>query len=391
MTITQKSEPSLRLVGVIVIATVLCLAKFPYGVVADETSNVSATRIPAIDVSDFESIFDGKTLGHWDGDPTYWSVSDGKLTGTVTPETLLKKNSWIVYRGTQVEDFELVLDYRVSARGNSGVGYRLAVLENDPVSVRGPQADIHGLNAYTGICYEENGRRLLAGRGQSTWIRHGKLPHLVTQFGDPEELQSVVNKEDWNRYHLIINGQHAQHFLNGVLVSEVRDHDDANRMKQGLIGVQVHVGPPMTIEYRNIYLKHLGSKPKADASRGNVVYQPGTLREPEHAPTFNHLAQLAARATAPVVGQPINGKEQLVIRTADVSVVRSDLKNVKLSGGTRPLSKETPRFDLVLLGEKQTIRIPGAGADFVGATLSEPHEFRLQWDALSSRYQLVNK
>ena len=171
------------------------------------------------------------------------------------------------------------------------------------------------------------------GRGQSTWIRPGKLPHLSSQFGNPEELQSVVNKEDWNRYHLIVKGQHAQHFLNGVLVSEVFDQDDANRMKQGLIGVQVHVGPPMTIEYRNIYLKHLGGKPQGDAGRGSVVYRPGTLSEPDHAPTFNHLAQLAANATAPAVDQPIDGKERLTVRTADVSIVRSDLENIKLSGG----------------------------------------------------------
>ena len=127
-----------------------------------QASSSGAGSLPEFDPAEFIKIFDGKTLTNWDGDPKYWTVDDGKLVGTVTPETLLEKNSWIVWRGGLVEDFELVLDYRVSAQGNSGVGYRLAVLADDPFSVRGPQADIHGANMFTGICYEENGRRLLA-------------------------------------------------------------------------------------------------------------------------------------------------------------------------------------------------------------------------------------
>ena len=214
----------------------------------------------------FTRIFDGETLDHWDGDPEYWRVEDGTLVGEVTAENLLKQNSWIVWRGAVVEDFELVLDYRVSAQGNSGIGYRLAEVVGQPFAVRGPQADIHGLNMFTGICYEENGRRLLAARGQSTWIDDpGTRPRLIAQIGDPEELQGVVRKEDWNRYRLVVTGNDAKHFINGVLMSEVHDHDETNRMKMGLLGVQVHVGPPMKIEFRDIYLKHLGTPPEEDA------------------------------------------------------------------------------------------------------------------------------
>ena len=81
------------------------------------------------------------------------AVETGSLVGEVTPETLLKQNSWIVWRGGVVEDFELVLDYRVSAQGNSGVGYRLAEVEGQRFAVRGPQADIHGGNMFTGTSH----------------------------------------------------------------------------------------------------------------------------------------------------------------------------------------------------------------------------------------------
>src|SRR6185295_14611133 len=47
----------------------------------------------------FISIFDGRTLANWVGDTTYWRVEDSCLVGTVTPETLLKRNSFIIWQG----------------------------------------------------------------------------------------------------------------------------------------------------------------------------------------------------------------------------------------------------------------------------------------------------
>src|SRR5688572_18415104 len=55
----------------------------------------------------FVQIFDGKSLENWEGDTAYWSVSDGKLVGQITPETLLKTNSFIIWRGGETKDFEL--------------------------------------------------------------------------------------------------------------------------------------------------------------------------------------------------------------------------------------------------------------------------------------------
>lgn len=206
----------------------------------------------------FESIFDG-TLKHWEGDPTYWRAENGILIGEVTPETLLKKNSFIIWRGGELADFELKLEYRVSDKGNSGINYR-SIRVPDPVTqwaMQGYQADIDGQDQWSGQNYEERGRTFLAYRGQSVVLKPGQKPEIAKVLGDRTELQKQVKKNDWNRVHLIVKGNRLQHFTNGVLMSEVLDEDPEKRKASGLLGVQVHVGPPMKIEYRNIRVKRL--------------------------------------------------------------------------------------------------------------------------------------
>jgi len=353
----------------------------------------SATRhpLPEFNPVGFTKIFDEETLDDWDGDPEYWRVEDGALVGEVTPENLLEQNSWIMWRGGVVEDFELVLDYRVSAQGNSGAGYRLAEVEGQPFAVRGPQADIHGVDMFTGICYEENGRRLLAARGQSTWIDDpGTEPRLIAQVGDPEELQGVVRKEDWNRYRLVVTGNDAKHFINGVLMSEVHDHDETNRMKMGLLGVQVHVGPPMKIEFRGIYLKHLGTPPEGDASRGSVTYRPGDLLELDHAPAFEHFVRQTATLTAPVTKEQVDGRSDLDIVTRNLGIVRHDLTDVELYGGSKPELGAQRAYDLVVMTPDFVVRVPDAGFRLIGKPLDREYRVRLKWNDDEDHYDLVD-
>ncbi len=206
----------------------------------------------------FESIFDG-TLKQWEGDPTYWRAENGVLIGEVTPETLLKKNSFIIWRGGELADFELKLEYRVSEKGNSGINYR-SIRVPDPATnwaMQGYQADIDGQDQWSGQNYEERGRTFLAYRGQSVVLKPGQKPEVAKVLGDRAELQKQVKKNDWNQVHLIVKGNRLKHFTNGVLMSEVLDEDPEKRRMNGLLGVQVHVGPPMKIEYRNIRVKRL--------------------------------------------------------------------------------------------------------------------------------------
>ena len=208
----------------------------------------------------FNAIFDGNTLDGWDGDPRYWRVENGALVGEITPATVVKSNTFIIWRGGQPRDFELKLDYRITAAGNSGINYRSASVP-DPVTpdnkfaLRGYQFDVDGARRYVGNNYEEKGRLFLAVRGQLTRVVGNRPPVVIGTIGTEAELASAVT-DDWNAVHLIVRGNTLMHLLNGRLMSVTIDDDAAKRPVDGLLGVQVHVGPPMKVEYRRIRLKN---------------------------------------------------------------------------------------------------------------------------------------
>lgn len=219
----------------------------------------------------FVKIFDGKTLKDWEGDSTYWRVENGNLVGEITPETILKTNSFIIWQGGKPADFELTLEFKISKAGNSGINYRSEQLTDVPNALRGYQADIDGAIRYTGQNYEERARATLAYRGEIVSVNSAEnsspalrdnvknnawLSRTVTgSLGNPEELKTKIKSEDWNTCRIVAKGNRLQHYVNNVLMSDVTDNDKANRKTGGLLGVQVHVGPPMKVEYRNIMLK----------------------------------------------------------------------------------------------------------------------------------------
>lgn len=227
------------------------------------------------DKDGFVQIFDGKTLKGWDGDPTYWRVENGNLVGEITPTTLLKTNSFIIWRGGEPGDFEFKGEFNITSEGNSGINYRSDQLPDVPFALRGYQADIDGKNRYTGQNYEERKRTTLAYRGQKTTIpayTGAATPEAVRanvknnawgaltvtgSLGNSDSLKTKIKAEDWNSFRLVIKGNRLQHYINDVLMSEVIDEDTVNGKTKGLMGVQVHVGPPMKVQYRNLMLKQL--------------------------------------------------------------------------------------------------------------------------------------
>jgi hypothetical protein len=213
----------------------------------------------------FRSIFNGKNFDGWEGDPVYWRVEDGNMVGEITPQTVVKSNTFIIWKAGRPRDFELKVDYRITSGGNSGINYRSVVVP-DPVTsankfaMRGYQADIDGRNVYTGQNYEEKGRLFLATRGLMTRIVEGRKPIILASLGEDKELATAI-RADWNSYHILARGNVLTHVLNGKTMCVVVDDgamgsaDKAGRMAEGLIGVQVHVGGPMKVEYRNFRLK----------------------------------------------------------------------------------------------------------------------------------------
>ena len=211
---------------------------------------------------EWESLFDGKTLKGWDGDPQLWSVQDGAITGRTTPQTTLKKNSFIIWRGGEVDNFELEFEYRI-INGNSGIQYRS--FENpDPEadwSIYGYQADFEAGDQYSGILYGEGFRDVLAHRGEVTELtrdRNGNFVKLVIdQIGDSDEIQQQIKKEEWNSYRIVASGFRFEHFINGTKTIECVDNDLQQRRASGLLALQIHRGPPMLVQCRNIRLKKL--------------------------------------------------------------------------------------------------------------------------------------
>lgn len=257
------------LTSVCLIALLLALfgvVRFTSGVMEAATSQnpqVRATgRGPGIDAlapddhHGFTAIFDGKTLGGWDGDPTFWRVENGEIVGETTAEKPLKVNTFLIWRGGKPADFELKVDYRINAT-NSGIQYRSVELpEVGKWVLKGYQADIDFQNTYTGQLYEERGRAFLALRGQVTRLEAGRK-QIIGNLRSGDELKQAIKATDWNSLHVIARGNVLTHILNGELMSQAVDDDQANRALSGLLGFQLHAGPPMKVEFRNVWLKSL--------------------------------------------------------------------------------------------------------------------------------------
>ena len=224
----------------------------------------------------FKSLFDGKSLAGWDGNKDVWSVRDGALTGQTTAEKGIKANTFLVYTGGQPSNFELRLSFRLTAqnpdnRANSGVQYRSKLMDPATFVVGGYQADIDSPSKYTGMLYEEKGRGILmtAGEkiriGETTMVPDTKKKDAKKKKTSVEKLPGATPTEaiaaayklgEWNELVITANGNQLRHTVNGVVTADVTD-TDASIAKSGVIALQLHVGPPMTVQFKNVYLKTL--------------------------------------------------------------------------------------------------------------------------------------
>jgi len=210
--------------------------------------------IPPLAETGFQPIFDGKSMTGWDGDPAFWRVEEGALVGQTTKEKQPAQNTFLIWRGGSPADFELKLQFKLTGF-NSGIQFRSIELPDIKWAMKGYQADMDGAQQYTGQIYEERGRGFLAMRGQFSYIPNGQRPGVVGSVGGSDELKALIKGEDWNDLHLIVRGNTIIQLLNGRITSMLIDDDTAGRKMEGLIGIQVHKGPAMKIEVRQIRLK----------------------------------------------------------------------------------------------------------------------------------------
>ena len=198
------------------------------------------------------TLFDGETLQNWDGDPLYWKVEDGAITGENTSKNPLKRSTYLLWRGPTFDDFKMTFDFRIVG-GNSGVHFRSR--ETAKWQADGYQADISNREDYTGVFYSSH-RAQLAYRGESVEIdKSGKK--TVTKFGDHDQLRKFVNKTDWNQYTVIAKGAHIMLCVNGILMSQGFDNETEKSARRGIVAIQLHDGPAMKIQIKNISMTKL--------------------------------------------------------------------------------------------------------------------------------------
>ncbi|HVJ44876.1 MAG TPA: DUF1080 domain-containing protein [Luteolibacter sp.] len=210
-----------------------------------------------------KQLFNGKDLTGWAGNPALWSVKDGVIVGKTAAEAPIKGNTFLIWKDGEVADFTLTLKYKMTPGDekktvNSGVQYRSKVVDEANFVVAGYQADFEYGEKYSGILYEEKGRGILALRGQKVTVAQSADPkkpalNVTGETGNSAEIQAAINKDGWNDYKIVAKGGHLQHFINGKLTVDVTD-ETAEGAKKGVLALQLHAGPPMQVEFKDIVL-----------------------------------------------------------------------------------------------------------------------------------------
>lgn len=245
---------------VLMCAIFMCLA----GATRAEVVPTAAPPAP----EGMEVLFNGTDLTGWDGDPRLWSVRDGVIHGETTPENVAQGNTFLIWQGGAVGDFELRLSFRCNATNNSGIQYRSTRITDQTAKnkwvVRGYQHEIrneHTLPNVSGFIYDEGGgaggrQRICQAGEQAVWDPESGRKVTATLI-DQEEFTKLMKIDDWNDVVIRAEGNRIRHYLNGRLILDFTDADPAKALREGVLALQLHAGKPMWAEYRDIRLKRL--------------------------------------------------------------------------------------------------------------------------------------
>jgi type 1 glutamine amidotransferase len=219
-------------------------------------------RVPGTDPAPglepgFVSLFNGRDLEGWEGDRRIWSVSDGAITGQTTADAGVKENNFLVWKD-EVEDFELRLKFKLEG-GNSGIYYharKRPLGQTKGEALVGTQADFDATGRWTGVIMEYTLREVLAERGEQVLILTNGTRQVTGTLGDRQKLLEVMKTNDWNDYTVYAKGGKVKLSINGVPMCELDDRDP-KRLVRGWLGLQVHTGPLMRVQFKDIFLRRL--------------------------------------------------------------------------------------------------------------------------------------
>ena len=219
-----------------------------------------------------EKLFNGKDLSGWKGLPEFWSVQNGAIVGETTPDKPTSGNTFLVYQGKSLDDFELSLKARITGNNNSGIQYRSKVVDEKKRVVSGYQMDMHPSQKYLGMMYEEKGRGIIAQRGQKIKVGADGKRAIVGDF----DKKRNIKLGDWNTYTVIAKGNVLTHKVNGSTTAEIIDEQSSKRSLSGVLALQLHAGSPMKVEVKDVFLTRASKKVvnKKRASKGEAVVHP---------------------------------------------------------------------------------------------------------------------
>lgn len=191
---------------------------------------VSFLALSCTPKSDYIALFNGQNLDGWiNHGEEKWYVEKGELVCESGP------SAQYGYLSTDefYDDFELILDFKQEANGNSGVFIRSTV---EGTRVSGWQVEVAPPGSNTGGIYESYGRGWLI---------------------QPEaEKDSALKMGEWNTMKIRVEGDEVTSWLNGTQMVHLADEKIGQG--KGGIALQIHDGGGIKVRWRNIRLKKLG-------------------------------------------------------------------------------------------------------------------------------------
>jgi Domain of Unknown Function (DUF1080) len=225
------------------------------------SANLLAEEVAEVEIpADTQVLFSkAQDFEHWKGNRERWSVEDNTIVGRNTAENPLPEHTYLIFNPGEFSDFELTLQFKIEGEGgNSGVQYRSKVVNEEKFKVAGYQADIDFNNKFAGIVYEQDGRGIVALRGESVTL-DADGEKIRKKFGDATKLGNGIHAGQWNEYRIVANGNRLEHYINNALTAQVTDDQTDKAATSGIIALQLHKGPPMTVRFKNIVVRKLAS------------------------------------------------------------------------------------------------------------------------------------
>jgi hypothetical protein len=250
-----------------------------------------------LDYADHEgwtSMFDGRTLNGWEGNPQVWQVVDGAITAASTAERRVG-STHLIWRGGEPADFEWKLEYRLEGDIHSGIAYRSFT---DPDGTRAgaraaqpaaggqtttaapaagaargrgtppqipadPRWTLYGIGLDFDFDRQNSGnveergspRREIAWRGGIVLADAGKRPRLIGSVGDAEELKALILPDGWNQIQVVARGHQYTHIINGHVMAILIDDDPTYFRASGLIGISIEQFGAGRVSARNLWIK----------------------------------------------------------------------------------------------------------------------------------------